>query len=571
MNNILKLSSISSIMLFMYSGFMFVMSCWFMMNDESFFIEWIILNLSSCSMKMSIVVDNISLSFSSIVCLISGCVMMFSSSYMSNDMFLNRFIWLVMLFVLSMNMLIFISSLPALLLGWDGLGIVSFILVVYYQNNKSLGAGMLTILANRIGDVMILISVGILVILGYWDIMVIEEFLLSMYLMLCILVAGMTKSAQMPFSSWLPAAMAAPTPVSALVHSSTLVTAGVYLLVRFFPILSKYNLFSSLLLVISVSTMFMASVGANYENDLKKIIALSTLSQLGMMMMSLALGLPMLTIFHLYTHALFKALLFLCAGVIIHSSIGNQDIRLMNMLYHQLPLTSGCMNIANMSLCGGLFLSGFYSKDLILELSLFNSISLFMIVIIFLSVSFTVIYSMRLLFITIWGVNKGASFHSKGDFNTYFNFSMVILSLAAIMFGAMFQYFFMECELNFFLLSYWEKKAVFIIIVLGVFISTALCSKFYNEKYMKKLDRFMGLMWFMVPLSTYPFVKFSTIISTYVLKSIDCGWVEVLGGQGSFMTVMINSKVNQIIQFKMFNFLIMFMVVLMIIMYFVFI
>nr|YP_009317871.1 NADH dehydrogenase subunit 5 [Sinotaia quadrata]AOY40898.1 NADH dehydrogenase subunit 5 [Sinotaia quadrata] len=570
MYNTLKLSSICSVMLLMYSWFMFIMSCLFVMNNSCLFIEWVVLNLSSCSMKMSIVVDNISLSFSSIVCLISGCVMMFSSSYMSNDVFLNRFIWLVMLFVLSMNMLIFISSLPALLLGWDGLGIVSFILVIYYQNNKSLSAGMLTILANRIGDVMILVSVGILVILGYWDIMVIEEFLLSLYLSLCILIAGMTKSAQMPFSSWLPAAMAAPTPVSALVHSSTLVTAGVFLLVRFFSILEKWTLFSSLLLMISVCTMFMAGVGANYENDLKKIVALSTLSQLGMMMMSLALGLPMLTIFHLYTHALFKALLFLCVGVIIHSSVGNQDIRLMNMLYYQLPLTSSCMNIANMSLCGGLFLSGFYSKDLILELSLFNSTSLFMIMMIFLSVILTITYSMRLLFISVCNMNKGDSFHSKGDLNIYFNFSMLILSLAAITFGAMLQYFFIEFDLNFFLLSYWQKKIVLGIIVVGVFISMVLCKNFYNKKYLWKLDSFFSLMWFLVPLSTYPFVKFSVMTSTYMLKCIDCGWVEILGGQGSFLTVMNFSKINQIIQFKLFNFLIMFMVVLMIITYFIF-
>nr|YP_009422153.1 NADH dehydrogenase subunit 5 [Cipangopaludina ussuriensis]ASR74847.2 NADH dehydrogenase subunit 5 [Cipangopaludina ussuriensis] len=570
MNNILKLSSISSIMLFMYSGFVLIMSCWFMMNDKSFFIDWVILNLSSCSMKMSVVVDSISLSFSSVVCLISGCVMMFSSSYMSGDVFLNRFIWLVMLFVLSMNMLIFISSLPALLLGWDGLGIVSFILVIYYQNNKSLGAGMLTILANHVGDVMILVSVGILIILGYWDVMVIEEFLLSSYLSLCILIAGMTKSAQMPFSSWLPAAMAAPTPVSALVHSSTLVTAGVFLLIRFFPILEEWNLFSPLLLVISVCTMFMAGVGANYENDLKKIVALSTLSQLGMMMMSLALGLPMLAIFHLYTHALFKALLFLCVGVIIHSSISNQDICLMNTLYHQLPLTSGCMNIANMSLCGGLFLSGFYSKDLILELSLFNSTSLFMIMMIFLSVILTVTYSMWLLFISVCGVSKGISFHSKGDFNIYFNFSMMILSLAAIMLGAMLQYFFLEFELNFFLLSYWQKKAVFIIIIVGACVCMMLCKESYSEKFTEKLDSFLSLMWFLIPLSTYPFVKFSVVTSTYILKSIDCGWVEVLGGQGGFSAVMVFSKINQVVQFKVFKFLIMYMIVLMVITYFIF-
>nr|AOY40911.1 NADH dehydrogenase subunit 5 [Cipangopaludina cathayensis] len=570
MYSILKLSSVSSILLFFYSGFVFIMSFWFMMNNKCFFVEWVILNLSSCSMKMSVVIDDVSLSFSSVVCLISGCVMIFSSSYMSHDVFLNRFIWLVMLFVLSMNMLIFIPSLPALLLGWDGLGIVSFILVIYYQNNKSLGAGMLTVLVNRIGDVMILVSVGILVILGYWNIMMLEEFVLSSYLSLCILIAGMTKSAQMPFSSWLPAAMAAPTPVSALVHSSTLVTAGVFLLIRFFPVLEKWGLFKSLLLMVSVCTMLMAGVGASYENDLKKIIALSTLSQLGVMMMSLALGLPMLALFHLYTHALFKALLFLCAGAIIHSGEGNQDIRLMNMMYYQLPLTSSCMNIANMSLCGGLFLSGFYSKDLILELSLFNSISLLMIVMIFLGTALTIVYSVRLSFMSLWSVNKGIGFHSKGDFNVYFNFPMVVLSLTAIMLGAVLQYSFLSFELNSFLLPIWQKSIVLIIVLMMVVMSMVLLKSFYCNKFVSKLSSFLSLMWFLVPLSTYPFVKFSMITGTYVLKSIDQGWVEILGGQGSFSVVTILSKAGQMVQLKMFNFLVVFMISLMIVVYFVF-
>jgi len=133
------------------------------------------------------------------------------------------------------------------------------------------------------------------------------------------MVAAITKRAQIPFSAWLPAAMAAPTPVSALVHSSTLVTAGVFLLIRFFPFLRSCSFFQPALLFISVATLLLAGVGANYENDLKKVIALSTLRQLGVIMIRLGMGMPYLALFHLYTHALFKALLFLCAGAIIHN------------------------------------------------------------------------------------------------------------------------------------------------------------------------------------------------------------------------------------------------------------
>lgn len=147
-----------------------------------------------------------------------------------------------------------------------------------------------------------------------------------------VMVGAITKRAQVPFSAWLPAAMAAPTPVSSLVHSSTLVTAGVYLLVRFYPSLRVHSYFCYFLFYVGVITCLIARFSALYENDLKKIVALSTLSQLGVIVMALGLGFPMLRFFHLITHALFKALLFVCAGTIIHSMQNNQDIRLMGGL-----------------------------------------------------------------------------------------------------------------------------------------------------------------------------------------------------------------------------------------------
>jgi len=161
--------------------------------------------------------------------------------------------------------------------------------------------------------------------------------------------------------------MAAPTPVSALVHSSTLVTAGVFLLIRFHPVLRLNEWFNRALLLLGVITRVIAGTAACLETDLKKIIALSTLSQLGLMIMRLGLNLRSFALFHLLTHALFKALLFLCAGTIIHFQQNNQDIRTIGNLSRQLPFTSRVLNIANFALCGFPFLGGFYSKDLILE------------------------------------------------------------------------------------------------------------------------------------------------------------------------------------------------------------
>nr|QFG38875.1 NADH dehydrogenase subunit 5 [Taron dubius] len=556
MYNKVKSSSISSIFLLLYSVILFPITMSFIMLNQNIILEWSIFLMSSCNMTFMFILDPISLSFSNVVCLISGCVMLFSSSYMSHDPFLSRFVWLVMLFVLSMNLLVFIPSLPALLLGWDGLGIVSFALVIYYQNMKSLGAGMVTVLANRIGDVMILISIGLLVLQGHWSIISMWDYYLTAWTALAITLAAMTKSAQIPFSSWLPAAMAAPTPVSALVHSSTLVTAGIFLVIRFFPFLNTISGFKPTLLFISVLTLLMAGIGANYENDLKKIIALSTLSQLGVMMMSLGLGMPYLALFHLYTHALFKALLFLCAGMFIHNSSNTQDIRHMGLLFSQAPLTTTCMNIANLSLCGAPFLSGFYSKDLILELSLSNPTNFFMVLLIFLATGMTAAYSFRLSFCSLWSSAKGPSFHEKQEFDPYVNWATTTLSLAALVAGLALQSIFISFNPLPFILPPHLKALTMLVIFLGLFSAFLAWDTNYSNKMMNKMKFFFSTMWFLSPISTQPLTKLSMLLGTNIVKSVDMGWLEILGGQGILLVSSSVSTTNQKIQIKSFNFFI---------------
>nr|QWS71923.1 NADH dehydrogenase subunit 5 [Cerithidea tonkiniana] len=553
----LKSSSISSLFLLSYSIFVFPLVAYITSKNISILYEFSLVEVSSCYMTAIFILDPLGLSFSNVVCLISGSVMAFSSSYMSHDPFLKRFTWLVMLFVLSMNLLVFIPSLPALLLGWDGLGIVSFALVIYYQNMKSLGAGMLTVLANRVGDVMILLSIGILVLTGYWSVLMVWDFYLSSWLALCILIAGMTKSAQIPFSAWLPAAMAAPTPVSALVHSSTLVTAGIFLFIRFYPSLLAWDFFKPSLLFISVLTLLMAGIGANYENDLKKIIALSTLSQLGVMMMSLAMGAMYLALFHLYTHALFKALLFLCAGAVIHSSSNNQDIRYSGLMYKHLPLTTTCMNVANLSLCGAPFLSGFYSKDLILELSLAAPTNSFMVLLIFLATGMTSAYSLRLSFSTLWGPMQGNPLHAKKENDFYINFATSLLTLCAIFGGLFLQAVFFQFSPIPFILPLTHKCLTMAVIVLGIFLAFHIWKKDFFEKPMTKTKTFFNTMWMLSLLSSQPLTKFSMLLGTSTMKSIDQGWLEVAGGQGTLQVISASSKKNQALQISIFTFFIM--------------
>lgn len=207
----------------------------------------------------------------------------------------------------------------------------------------------------------------------------------------------MTKRAQIPFSAWLPAAMAAPTPVSALVHSSTLVTAGVYLLIRFFPLFSLTEI-KNFLFIMGTLTIIISSLGALYEMDLKKIIALSTLRQLGLIMIALRINLYTLAFFHLLTHALFKASLFLCAGRVIHLFNGSQDIRNLSGVTSYMPLTMSCLYICSLSLGGFPFLSAFYSKDKIIEESLLIGHRSICIILLIVSIMLTLFYRFRLIY-----------------------------------------------------------------------------------------------------------------------------------------------------------------------------
>nr|QGT77381.1 NADH dehydrogenase subunit 5 [Candidiopotamon okinawense] len=503
-------------------------------------IEWEILSLNSCLVVFTLIFDWISLLFLSFVLLISSSVLYYSGSYMMGDKSYNRFMYLVLMFVFSMAAMVLSPNLISILLGWDGLGLVSYALVIYYQNEKSASAGMLTVLSNRVGDVAILLSIGLMIKLGGWN-FIYYTYSLSdekwLWFKVLIIIAAMTKSAQIPFSAWLPAAMAAPTPVSALVHSSTLVTAGVYLMIRFSPILESSNVQSGLL-IISCLTMFMAGLGANFEYDLKKIIALSTLSQLGVMLSILALGFPDLAFLHLLSHALFKALLFMCAGVFIHGVGGYQDIRYMGCLVKFMPFSVVFMSICNYTLCGFPFLAGFYSKDMILEVALMSWVNFICLWLYVLSIGFTVTYTMRLIYYSMSGEFNLNLMVAEKDTNSLMTDSMIMLGLGAIMGGAVLTWG-LYPEPYMICMSSVMKSLVMVVSFISVMIGYLLNFMSVNYTLMSLKKYFwimcMGMMWFMPFLST---VKNSNVIiktGIYMEKIGDKGWLEYFGPQGLYL------------------------------------
>nr|AZJ16977.1 NADH dehydrogenase subunit 5 [Caenis sp. JYZ-2018] len=529
----------------------FVGGMFMLLKNMVYLIEWEILEIYGSKIEMVVLLDWMSLLFMSFVLLISSLVIFYSEEYMSGDSDINRFIMLVLMFVFSMMMLIISPNLISILLGWDGLGLVSYCLVIYYQNVKSYNAGMLTALSNRIGDVAILLAIAWLFNYGGFNYLFYMEFVkdeLPMMLVSGLIVlAAMTKSAQIPFSAWLPAAMAAPTPVSALVHSSTLVTAGVYLLIRFNTLIVD-TISSKVLLLLAGLTMFMAGLGANFEFDLKKIIALSTLSQLGLMMSILAMGFPKLAYFHLLTHALFKALLFMCAGAIIHNMKDSQDIRTMGALALGMPMTVSCLMVANLALCGTPFLAGFYSKDLILEMSsmsIINGVTYFLY---YFSTGLTVCYSVRLVLYALSETFNEGSCHPVNDEGHVMLSGMSGLLFMSVIGGSFLMWLIYPTP-EMICLPFMLKMMTLIVSLVGGWVGylifqSSLGMSSLSVKYYYYVE-VLGSMWFMPFLSTYGLTQAPLSVGAEVNKLGDSGWFEYLGPQSLYNIIKNGSVQSQ--------------------------
>lgn len=521
---------------FFIFGFIFlILSLYLLIINRSLFINWN-LYLINFSLDFPLYFDFMSCFFISIVLFIRSCILIYSEFYIKTDLYKIRFFYLIFLFILSIIFLILSPRLFSMLLGWDGLGLVSYCLVIYYQSFSSYCSGFITVLTNRIGDVFLLSSLSFCFSNGRWNYI---NFLRkeNFFLFRLFFIASLTKRAQIPFSSWLPAAIAAPTPVSSLVHSSTLVTAGVYILIRFRYFLNEE--LKLILILVSLLTIVISGISAVFEYDLKKIIALSTLSQLGFIISSISLGLTNLAFFHLVCHAGFKALLFICAGIFIHRFFDNQDIRKFGALSQDFFLTLSIFNVANLSLCGFPFLSGFYSKDLILEIIIKERKIGFLYFFLFSFGTFlTVFYRFRLFFFLTF---KSCLFCSSSRIFLY----LPITELA------IFPLFFISVILGFFGSNFFLfpinnivipsiLKMLIIRICFFRFLLSWVLYHLRKFKYRFLLD-FLFNIWFLYFLKTnFLSVNFWNSSSNLDLSSI--GFVEKFLGQKSIFILNIVSN-----------------------------
>nr|UPL65862.1 NADH dehydrogenase subunit 5 [Onymocoris hackeri] len=531
------------IFLFLFSLSNIMFSLIFSNYEYSIFMDYMIFSLNSCVVVYTILLDWMSLLFMGSVSMISSMVLFYSYVYMNHYVYSLRFLYLVFLFVVSMFLMIISPNLISILLGWDGLGLVSYALVIFFQNNSSYSAGMLTILMNRMGDVALLISIGWCFSNGLWDLfsMYFNEGIYMNYVFILLVICAFTKSAQIPFSSWLPAAMAAPTPVSALVHSSTLVTAGVYLLIRFNLIYYFFN--TMFFFYLSLMTMFMAGLVAVFEYDLKKIIALSTLSQLGLMMSIIFVGFPLLSFMHLLTHAFFKALLFLCAGLMIHVMGDTQDIRYMGGMGRVLPFTTSMFMVSNISLFGFPFLSGFFSKDLILESVYISDMNFMVYFVFFISVGLTAAYTFRLFYYVVFSHSCWSSAINYEE-SFLMNFSMMILLFMSVFMGKMLTYY-MFSYTNLILMPFFQKMMPLFIILVSSWLVLEL---YFAKSFVLLLTNsfiynFMGSMWFLNKLSTLLFYSNSSNLFKGYSICLDFSWGEYFFSKSLFYSSLLLSKI----------------------------
>nr|UTN43053.1 NADH dehydrogenase subunit 5 [Goniodes ortygis] len=342
--------------------------------------------------EMIMIWDSFTLLFLVTVGFVAFFVMMYTYNYFEEGQNLEKFVLIMMIFIISMLFLVMSGDLMWVMVGWDGLGLSSFCLIAFYQNWKSLNSAITTFMMNRFGDFLIISSLGMMFIMmsGVKSWMWSSSFIMSW--MICI--GAFTKSAQIPFSTWLPLAMAAPTPVSSLVHSSTLVTAGVFLLIRFNNLID--SVYFPMIYLIGLTTIMLAGISSLGENDLKKIIALSTLSHVGLMVMFVGIGSIISAQVHLLVHAMFKSVLFMVSGMIIHMGSNNQDVRNLYLIYPNFFLSSSFI-ISLLSMMGAPFMAGFFSKEVCLDMLLNSNNKLGVWMSFFLSVSFTCSYSIRMM------------------------------------------------------------------------------------------------------------------------------------------------------------------------------
>ena len=548
------------------------------------------MNSGLLDVNWSIKVDTLSSVMLVVVCLVSSIVHIYSIGYMSHDPHKTRFMAYLSLFTFAMLMLVTSDNFLQLFFGWEGVGLCSYFLIgFWFKKDSANAAAIKAFIVNRVGDFGF--ALGIFLIFYVFGTVNYDEVFsqipqsinkeisfLGMNLkvvdLICILlfIGAMGKSAQFLLHTWLPDAMEGPTPVSALIHAATMVTAGVFLVVRCSPIFEYSQVALNIICVVGMTTAFFAATVALVQNDIKKIIAYSTCSQLGYMFFAAGVGAYNVAMFHLFTHAFFKALLFLGSGSVIHSFKGEQDIRNMGGVWIKMPYTWILMIIGTLALTGFPFLSGYYSKDAIIEFAYLkgNTVGYYAVAVGMFTALLTAIYSWRLIFKTFHGNYE----NKKLKIETIHESSYVmLLPLTILAFGSIFAgFFFKELFIGYSSSNdFWANSIKFlsplsahhpplwivyltpVVVVLSIPISYYLFLKNKNitnwlVKENKPLYNFLLNKWYFDELYDYLFIRPIKTLGIFFWKIIDIQTIDRFGPDG--ISSLIKKLSNKAVKFQ---------------------